>query len=110
MNAVDVVDRGGHEIVVYLTGHIDDSLSDELHAAVDEVAELERINGLDHVIVDMHHVQSLGEAGVAFLHELTDRGRRAGFSVSFAAMTGPAHRSVEAAGWTFIEPSPPRPA
>ncbi|NED98859.1 STAS domain-containing protein [Phytoactinopolyspora halotolerans] len=107
MSAVDVVDRGGREIVVFLSGDIDESISARLHEAVDRVATLERIGGLQHAIVDMHRVTALGDAGVEFLRELTERGREAGFTVSFASMTGPAHRAVEAAGWTFFEPSPP---
>ncbi|WP_129669743.1 STAS domain-containing protein [Phytoactinopolyspora endophytica] len=107
MSGVDVVDRGGREIVVFLSGDIDGTLTEQLHDAVDRVATLERIGGLQHAIVDMHRVTELDDAGVAFLHELTERGRAAGFTVSFASMTGPAHRAVEAAGWTFFEPSPP---
>lgn len=107
MGTVEVVDRGGLEIVVFLAGDIDDALTDQLHAAVDEVATLEQIGGLNRVVVDMHHVSAMADPGVAFLRELTERGQRAGFDVSFSAMTGPAHRAVEAAGWSFMEPSPP---
>jgi hypothetical protein len=38
---------------------------------------------------------------------LNERGRRGGFEVSFSALSGPAHRAIEAAGWQFMEPSPP---
>lgn len=107
MNDVEVVDRGAREIVVFLSGDVDADLSDRLHAAVDDVARLEELNGLDHVVVDMHRVTGLGPSGLAFLDELTRRGGQAGFHVSFAAMTGAAHRAVEAAGWQFMEPSPP---
>lgn len=107
MNQVEVVDRGAREIVVFLSGDVDEAAADTLHEAVDEVARLERLNGLDHAIVDMHAVTSLGPAGVAFLRELQSRGQRAGFAVSFAAMSGPAHRAAEAAGWPFVEHSPP---
>lgn len=107
MGQVTVADRGGREIVVFLSGAVDDELSDQLHNAVDEVAKLEGLNALDHVVVDMHRVESLGNAGVAFLRELIQRGHRSGFEVSFAAMSGPAHRAAEAAGWTFMEHSPP---
>lgn len=107
MGTIEVVDRGGREIVVFLSGNIDDVLGDQLHEAVDEVATLERIGGLTHVVVDMHRVTELTSPGVAFLKELIERGRDAGFEVSFSSMTGPAHRAVEDAGWTFIEHSPP---
>lgn len=107
MGTIEVVDRGGQEIVVFLAGDIDDALTEQLHAAVDEVATLERIGGLNRVVVDMHNVTALQEAGVMFLRELAERGTQAGFDMSFSGMTGPAHRAVEAAGWSFMEPSPP---
>ena len=66
MGEVQVADRGSREIVVFLTGDIDESLADELHAAVDEVASLERLSSLSHAVVDMHGVTSLGPAGVAW--------------------------------------------
>ena len=107
MNDIEVVDRGAREIVVFLSGDIDTALIPRLEAAVDQVARLETLNTLNHVVVDMHRVTSLAEPGVAFLRDLTVRGERAGFEVSFAAMSGPAHRAVEAAGWNFMEHSPP---
>ena len=33
-------------------------------------------------------------------------GRSSGFEVSFAALSGPAHRAIEANGWSFVEHSP----
>lgn len=107
MGDVEVVDRGAREIVVFLSGDVGAELTSTLHEAVDEVARLEALNGLDHVVVDMHRVTALGDAALAFLRELSGRGVQAGFQVSFAAMSGPAHRAVEAAGWHFMEPSPP---
>ncbi len=107
MSDVDVVDRGAREIVVYLSGDIDDALSGRLNRAVDQVVQLEQLNALNHVIVDMHRVTSLHEPGLAFLRTLTERGRQAGFEVSFSTLSGPAHRAVEAAGWSFLEGSPP---
>ncbi|MBD0293309.1 MAG: STAS domain-containing protein [Jiangellaceae bacterium] len=107
MSEVRVVDRGSREIVVFLSGDVDEQMQDQLHAAVAEVAELEGLNGLSHAVVDMHGVSSLGPPGIAFLHELHERGRRSGFEVSFSALSGPAHRAVEAAGWKFKEASPP---
>ncbi|NDL58117.1 STAS domain-containing protein [Phytoactinopolyspora mesophila] len=107
MNTVEVVDRGGREIVVFLSGDIDDALALQLRAAVEEVAELVQISGLTHAVVDMHRVRSLGEVGLEFLRNLTARGEATGFEVSFAALTGPAHRAIETAGWEFVEKSPP---
>lgn len=107
MGEVQVVDRGAREIVVFLTGDIDEPMTDALHAAVEEVTRLEQLSGLNHAIVDMHKVTSLGQAGISFLRELEGRGHRAGFEVSFSNMTGPAHRAVEASGWKFVEASPP---
>lgn len=106
MGEVQVVDRGSLEIVVFLSGDIDDQMTERLHGAVEQVAQMEGLNGLTHAVVDMHGVTSLGPPGLAFLRELSDRGRRKGFEVSFSALSGPAHRAVEAAGWPFIEPSP----
>ncbi|MGH8774252.1 MAG: STAS domain-containing protein [Jiangellaceae bacterium] len=110
MGEVQVVDRGSREIVVFLSGDIGDQMADSLHGAVDEVSQMEGLGGLSHAVVDMHGVTELGPSGVAFLRELAERGRHRGFEVSFSAMSGPAHRAVEAAGWPFIEASPPPPA
>jgi anti-anti-sigma regulatory factor len=107
MGEVNVVDRGSREIVVFLSGDIDDGMVELLRGAVEEVAQMERLNGLSHAVVDMHGVTALGEPGLAFLRDLSDRGRHRGFEVSFSALSGPAHRAVEAAGWPFMEPSPP---
>lgn len=106
MGEVQVADRGSREIVVFLTGDIDESLAEELHAAVDEVAGLERLSSLSHAVVDMHGVTSLGATGIAFLRELQARGERAGFAVSFSHLSSTAHRTLEEAGWSFVETSP----
>ena len=106
MGEVQVADRGSREIVVFLTGDVDDSLTDQLHAAVDEVARLERLSSLSHAVVDMHGVTSLGPAGIAFLRELQVRGERAGFALSFSHLSSVAHRALEDAGWSFVEASP----
>ncbi|HEX6194835.1 MAG TPA: STAS domain-containing protein [Jiangellaceae bacterium] len=108
MGQVDVVDRGGREIVVFLSGDITESDQNALDDAIDEVEALERLNGLNFAVVDMHNVTSIGPPGIAFLHRLQDRGDRTGFDVSFSAVSAPAHRALEAAGWEFIEHSPPR--
>lgn len=103
---VSVVDRGAREIVVFLSGTVDDVLSDQLHSAVDDVTKLEELNGLDHVVVDMHKVTALDHSGISFLHELIQRGHKAGYQVSFSSLCGPAHRAIEGAGWPFMEHSP----
>lgn len=108
MGQVEVVDRGGREIVVYLSGDIAESDRNALNDSIDEVAALERLNDLNFVVVDMHKVTSIEPAGVAFLRQLQDRGDRAGFDMSFSTVSAPAHRALEEAGWTFIEHSPPR--
>lgn len=69
MGEVEVADRGGREIVVFLSGDIDESTGDTLSEAIDEVVQLEQLNGLDHAIVDMHKVTSLGPAGLTFLRQ-----------------------------------------
>lgn len=109
MGEVQVVDRGAREIVVFLSGDIDDGMNAALRAAVDEVIQLEQLNGLSHAIVDMHGVTVLDPPGLDFLHDLVARGERHGFAVSFSNMSAAAHRGVEAGGWGYVEGSPPLP-
>lgn len=104
---LSVVDRGAREIVVFLSGAVDNDLSEQCHSAVDDVTRLEELNALDHVVVDMHKVTAIDETGISFLHELIQRGHRAGFQVSFSSLSGPAHRAIEDSGWPFMEHSPP---
>jgi anti-anti-sigma factor len=106
MGTVEVVDRGAREIVVFLSGDIDDSNRDALDRAIDEVTALEELNDLSHAVVDMQGVTSLDDTGIAFLRRLNSRGERAGFDVSFSTMSASAHRAVEDAGWSFVEHSP----
>lgn len=108
MGQVEVVDRGGREIVVFLSGDIAESDQAALNDSIDEVTALERLNDLAFAVVDMHNVTSIGPTGVEFLRRLQDRGDRIGFEVSFATLSAPAHRALEEAGWTFVEHSPPR--
>ncbi|MFW6091347.1 MAG: STAS domain-containing protein [Actinomycetota bacterium] len=108
MGSVQVADRGSREIVVFLRGDIDESMSEALREAVEQVTRLEALEELSHAVVDMHGVTALGQAGLEFLRELEGRGLRSGFEVSFSNMSGPAHRAAEEAGWPFIEHSPPR--
>jgi anti-anti-sigma regulatory factor len=106
MSTVQVVDRGAREIVVFLSGDVGADPDDEFGAAVEEVDRLEQLNALDHVVVDMHRVTGMSDSAIGFLRELSSRGRRSGFEVSFAALSGPAHRAIEANGWSFVEHSP----
>src|SRR5690606_9341375 len=48
MGGIEVVDRGAREIVVFLTGDIDDETAEYMHAAVERVARLEELNALSH--------------------------------------------------------------
>lgn len=106
MGDVQVVDRGQREIVVFLSGDVDEAMAPALAAAVEEVDGLEHINLLNRAVVDLHGVTALGPEGVRFLRALDERGRRHGFDVSLAALSGPAHRTLESAGWRFAEHSP----
>ncbi|SDU41828.1 STAS domain-containing protein [Jiangella alkaliphila] len=110
MSTVEVVDRGGREIVVFLSGEVGTDPDDAFGPAIDEVDRLEQLNALDHVVVDMHRVTGMTDAAIGFLRELSVRGRSSGFEVSFAALSGPAHRAIEANGWSFVEHSPDLPA
>ncbi|PZF85338.1 STAS domain-containing protein [Jiangella anatolica] len=106
MSTVEVVDRGAREIVVFLSGDVGTEPDDAFGPAIDEVVRLERLNALDHVVVDMHRVTGMSAGAIEFLRDLSARGRSSGFEVSFAALSGPAHRALEANGWSFVEHSP----
>ncbi|WP_157574752.1 STAS domain-containing protein [Jiangella muralis] len=110
MSTVEVVDRGGREVVVFLAGEVGTDPDDAFGPAIDRVVQLEQLNALDHVVVDMHLVTGMSDAAIEFLRELSTRGRASGYEVSFAAVSGPAHRAIEANGWTFAEHSPDVPA
>jgi anti-anti-sigma regulatory factor len=95
MGSVEVVDRGSLEIVVFLSGNVDEAMGLELDAALEEVARLEP----PRVVVDTHECTSFGTTGVQFLDALRRRGRLEGWEVDLAAI-GPAVRPVlEEAGW-----------
>jgi anti-anti-sigma regulatory factor len=95
MGSVEVVDRGSEEIVVFLSGDIEDVMRQELDGAVDEVSPLEP----SRVLVDTHECTSFGTAGVQFLDALRRRGQVEGWDVDLAAI-GPAVRPVlEQSGW-----------
>ena len=110
MSTVEVVDRGAREIVVFLSGEVGTDPDDAFGPAIDEVDRLEQLNALDHVVVDMHRVTGMTDVAIGFLRELSFRGQSSGFEVSFAALSGPAHRAIEANGWSFVEHSPDLPA
>ena len=95
MGAVQVVDRGSLEIVVFLTGDIDESMQSELDAALEEVS----VHEPPRVVVDTHEATSLGPGGIGFLNALRARGQAEGYFVDLAAI-GPAVRpALERAGW-----------
>lgn len=95
MGTVQVVDRGSLEIVVFLSGNIDESMRSELEAALEEVS----VHEPPRVVVDTHAAASLGPAGIGFLNALRARGQVEGYFVDLAAI-GPSVRPVlERAGW-----------
>jgi|SRR5215475_6886354 len=95
MGSIEVVDRGSQEIVVFLSGDIDDSMGRQLDSAIDEVAELEP----PRVVVDLHDCTNLGPMGVQFLDALRRRGSLEGWQVDLTAISPPARTVLEEAGW-----------
>lgn len=103
MGTVEVVDRGSTEIVVFMSGDIDDSMQSELDDAIEAVTRLEP----PRVVVDTHNCTGFGQAGIHFLDRLRQRGRTEGYQVDLAAI-GPAVRPVlEDAGWIHQVMHPP---
>jgi len=99
MGEVKVVDRGGREIVVFLSGDIDAGMHEDLTAAIEEVDSLEHLSLLNRAIVDLKDVTLLEREGVDFLQALHDRGGEHGFQVDLSTISGPAHRALEARHW-----------
>jgi hypothetical protein len=99
MGEVKVVDRGGREIVVFLSGDIDAGMHEDLTAAINEVDSLEHLSLLNRAIVDLKDVTLLEREGVDFLQALHDRGGEHGFQVDLSTVSGPAHRALEASHW-----------
>jgi anti-anti-sigma regulatory factor len=95
MGSVEVVDRGSQEIVVFLSGDIDDSMGRQLDLAIEEVASLEP----PRVVIDLHDCTSLGPMGVQFLDALRRRGRVDGWQVDLTAISPAARNVLEEAGW-----------
>ena len=95
MGSVEVVDRGSQEIVVFLSGDIDDSMGRQLDLAIEEVAGLEP----PRVVVDLHDCTSLAPIGVQFLDALRRRGRLDGWEVDLSAISPAARTVLEQAGW-----------
>ena len=106
MGDIQVVDRGANEIVVFLSGGFgtgdNDPSPDRFTEAVNEVDRLERIDGLDHVIVNMHSVTGIDDHVLEFLRALVDRGNRRGFEVSFADVPGVARATLHDAHWPLV--------
>lgn len=103
--AVEVVDRGSREIVVFLRGDVGEADEPGLAAAIDEVDLLEKLTGLSRVVVDCHDVTSLGQSGIDFLHRLSERGERHGFSLSLSALSEGAHHGLEDGEWPGVPPT-----
>src|SRR4029453_3493234 len=101
MGSVEVVDRGSQEIVVFLSGDIDDSMGRQLDLAIEEVSALEP----PRVVVDLHDCTSLGPIGVQFLDALRRRGRLDGWEVGLSAISPAAPTVPEKAGG--VSPLPP---
>lgn len=99
MGEVRVVDRGGREIVVFLSGDVGTSMATELDAAIDEVDALERIGLLERAIVDLQAVTAMDPRGVRFLQALQQRGALHGFDLDLTGISGPAHQALEQAEW-----------
>jgi anti-anti-sigma regulatory factor len=95
MGSVEVVDRGSQEIVVFLSGDIDDSMGRQLDLAIEEVASLEP----PRVVIDLHDCTSLGPIGVQFLDALRRRGRVDGWQVDLTAISPAARNVLEETGW-----------
>jgi anti-anti-sigma regulatory factor len=95
MGSVEVVDRSSQEIVVFLSGDVDDSMGRQLDLAIEEVAELEP----PRVVVDLHDCTSLRPVGVQFLDALRGRGRLDGWQVDLTAISPAARNVLEEAGW-----------
>lgn len=108
MGEIQVVDRGAREIVVFLSGGFgagDDDTGPppgRWAETVDEVERLETLDGLDHVIVNMHGVTGLDDHAVRFLRDLVDRGDARGFRVSFADVPGAARQALHDAHWPLV--------
>ncbi|HEY6738335.1 MAG TPA: STAS domain-containing protein [Actinopolymorphaceae bacterium] len=89
MGHVDVVDRGSREIVVFLSGAIDETTREALADAAERVRLLLDVNDVSRVVIDSHQVTDFGAPGVRFLRGLEVAGREHGFDVALA-MTSPA--------------------
>lgn len=107
MGDVEIVDRGSREIVLFLSGDIDEGMQSRLDEAADEVDELEERDGLSRLIVDMQRVTRLGPAGVEFLRNLQQHGRRHGYTVGLSMVSAPAHEVLEEEHLMDVHSAPP---
>lgn len=101
MHDIEVVDRGSHEIVVFLRGDIDDDMEPDLRAALRAIALLEEINDLDRVVVDAREVTAMGPAGLCFLLNLERQGQGL-YEVDLATLSRPALRALERSHWHHL--------
>jgi anti-anti-sigma regulatory factor len=99
MGDVRVVDRGGREIVVFLSGDVGAGMETRLNAAIEEVDSLEHLSLLNRAIIDLRDVTHMEPIGVAFMKALQERGRLHGFDVDLTTVSGAAHRALEEAHW-----------
>ena len=97
MGAVEVVDRGSQEIVVFLRGDLGDVTHEALNDASAEVVRHEP----PRVVVDTHECTHIGTDGLLFLEALRSRGRMDGYKVDLAAIGPAVHDELEDAGWIF---------
>lgn len=105
MGTVRVVDRGSQEIVVFLSGDIEESMQDALDAAIEEVT----VHEPPRVVVDTHEATMLGPAGIGFLNALRARGQAEGYFVDLAAIGAAVRPALERAGWIHpVLEAPPR--
>jgi anti-anti-sigma regulatory factor len=95
MGSVQVVDRGSLEIVVFLTGDIDESMRSELEDAIDEVS----VHEPPRVVVDFHAATSLEPAAIGFLNALRARGQVDGYFVDLTGIGPGVRPALERAGW-----------
>lgn len=101
MGRISVVDRGSREIVVFLSGDIDQDMERQLDNALGEVTLLERLDDLHRVIVDTREVTSFGDTGVRFLRKLEREGKEQDYELAFAMTSPPVTAALERANWPY---------
>jgi hypothetical protein len=108
---VDVVDRGSGEVIVFLSGEVEELAGERLTGAVEQAVTLRQVSDPERVIVDLREVTGGGEGMRRFLEDLHAAGVREGFTVDLANVPAAAEPVVTRLSWaTFpdIERPPPR--